>query len=655
MRMGGCVAISAGIDPPRAPLLDAAELLALVDNDSELAQRVTDEAGLLRPVVEVVLGRSRAAGTVDDAALGVLTNLHLSEREIDFFAAMTLPVALTHSLAVELWPDNDFPDLLAGMISNGLILADDDDVTVIGRIPAALRRVTRQECLRRHPETYEHNMQRIREAMKKTEQPPATRLQQAFEDEDIAGMIEVLRPNLYSLTSEVPSLMYRALGALPTEVQTTHPDLMFCRAFLAVQAKVPVTNADSTVVSELEEFTRSPSRELRVLSSILVLRLQQSFAESDRVAEPLRTSTTAISRLHAGLSALLAGRYATAARDFEAARQIATCAGDRMLCRDAESKLAVTRVLMGDLVAADRHLRRLRTLPEPTGRIREMVRCGEYTAALFIAAERLDRDEVERLIGLTQAPAYWHDELWPFLLLAYRRAAQVLGVPSLLTAILEEIRPLLPAADEMPAQIVMICQIETMISARHLGAAHALAGRLIAPDALIALPTRARLALYAGEFHEAADLSAKILAFDLLGPLARAEAMTLAACAAWYTGRSAEAQSMLREAAAIADLQGGRRSLAVVPGNLMAPLYAACEMAAPNSLIPDARPRPKLPPTLLHLVHLMAQGRPNSEIAKELHVSTNTVKSNVQRLYRALDVHNREELLTVAAERGLLR
>lgn len=113
MRMGGCVAISAGIDPPRAPLLDAAELLALVDNDSELAQRVTDEAGLLRPVVEVVLGRSRAAGTVDDAALGVLTNLHLSEREIDFFAAMTLPVALT-----TVWPSNSGPRIHMRPMSN---------------------------------------------------------------------------------------------------------------------------------------------------------------------------------------------------------------------------------------------------------------------------------------------------------------------------------------------------------------------------------------------------------------------------------------------------------------------------------------------------------------------------------------------------------
>ncbi|MCD7101595.1 LuxR C-terminal-related transcriptional regulator [Pseudoclavibacter sp. 13-3] len=646
---------SASTDSTRAPLIDAAELLALVDNDADLAKRVTHEAGRLQPVVDVMLGRGRAVGNVDDAALGVLTNLHLSEREVDFFSAMALPVALTHSLAVELWPDSDFSDLLDGMMANGLISRADDDVTVIGRVPEALRRVVRQECRRRRPDTYRQNMQRVREAMKKTEQPPAARLQQAFEDQDVTSMIEVLRPNLYSLTSEVPHLMHRALRALPPEVQTSHPDLMFCRAFLAAQAKVPVTDSTKVGALELEECTRSPSRELRLLSSILILRLRQSYAESDRAAEPLRTSTIAVSRLHTGLSALLAGRYATAARDFEATLQIATRDGDRMLCRDAESKLAVTRVLMGDIVAADRHLRHLRTLPKPTGRIREMVCCGEYTAALFIAAERLDRAEAERLIGLTQAAAYWHDELWPFLLLAYRRAVQVLGVPSLLTAILEEIRPMVPAADEMPAQIVTICQVETMISARHLGAAHTLAGRLSTLATPIALPTRARLALYAGDFLGASDLSGKALSFDSLGPLARAEAMTLAACAAWHTGRSAEAQSMLREAAAIADLQGGRRSLAVVPGNLMAPLYAACEIAAPHSLVPDVLPRPKLPPTLLHLVQLISQGRSNSEIANELHVSTNTVKSNIQRLYRALDVHNRKELLAVAAERGLLR
>ncbi|RIK36304.1 MAG: transcriptional regulator [Chloroflexi bacterium] len=54
------------------------------------------------------------------------------------------------------------------------------------------------------------------------------------------------------------------------------------------------------------------------------------------------------------------------------------------------------------------------------------------------------------------------------------------------------------------------------------------------------------------------------------------------------------------------------------------------------------------------VLRLLAAGRANPEIAQELVVSVNTVKTQVQSIYRKLDVHSREEAGDVARHLGLI-
>jgi LuxR family maltose regulon positive regulatory protein len=56
----------------------------------------------------------------------------------------------------------------------------------------------------------------------------------------------------------------------------------------------------------------------------------------------------------------------------------------------------------------------------------------------------------------------------------------------------------------------------------------------------------------------------------------------------------------------------------------------------------------------LEVLHLMAQGLSNPEIAKRLFLSTNTLKAHAQNIYIKLDVHNRMEAVNKARELGLL-
>ena len=57
----------------------------------------------------------------------------------------------------------------------------------------------------------------------------------------------------------------------------------------------------------------------------------------------------------------------------------------------------------------------------------------------------------------------------------------------------------------------------------------------------------------------------------------------------------------------------------------------------------------------LEVLTLLASGRTNAEIAKDLFVALGTVKSHVNNIYRKLDARNRAEAVTQARELNLLR
>jgi LuxR family maltose regulon positive regulatory protein len=57
----------------------------------------------------------------------------------------------------------------------------------------------------------------------------------------------------------------------------------------------------------------------------------------------------------------------------------------------------------------------------------------------------------------------------------------------------------------------------------------------------------------------------------------------------------------------------------------------------------------------LEVLHLMALGRTNQEIAQQLIVARGTVKAHTANIYRKLDVANRTEAVARARQLGILR
>jgi PAS domain S-box-containing protein len=63
-----------------------------------------------------------------------------------------------------------------------------------------------------------------------------------------------------------------------------------------------------------------------------------------------------------------------------------------------------------------------------------------------------------------------------------------------------------------------------------------------------------------------------------------------------------------------------------------------------------ATPHPHLTPRQVEVLHLLEQGRSTKQIAAELHLTTETVRNHIRRLFRALGVNSRLE--AVAAVRA---
>ncbi len=87
-------------------------------------------------------------------------------------------------------------------------------------------------------------------------------------------------------------------------------------------------------------------------------------------------------------------------------------------------------------------------------------------------------------------------------------------------------------------------------------------------------------------------------------------------------------------------------------GSLLTPIVAARLLRNIESPMPEAPTA--LTPRELDVLRLLARGRQNKEIARELGISLRTVKFHVASLLQKLGVGNRTEAVTAAARRGLI-
>lgn len=79
------------------------------------------------------------------------------------------------------------------------------------------------------------------------------------------------------------------------------------------------------------------------------------------------------------------------------------------------------------------------------------------------------------------------------------------------------------------------------------------------------------------------------------------------------------------------------------------PRAQGAQVSSPAALLPEP-----LSSHELRVLRLLVPGHSTAEIARELVVSVNTVRTHVQNIYRKLDTHNRAETIEVARQLHLI-
>ena len=89
-------------------------------------------------------------------------------------------------------------------------------------------------------------------------------------------------------------------------------------------------------------------------------------------------------------------------------------------------------------------------------------------------------------------------------------------------------------------------------------------------------------------------------------------------------------------------------------GSLIQPVVAARLLRQVTNSATETNPREALTDRELEVLHLLAKGRQNKEIASELMISERTVKFHVSAILSKLGVGNRTEAVARAAQMGLV-
>lgn len=87
-------------------------------------------------------------------------------------------------------------------------------------------------------------------------------------------------------------------------------------------------------------------------------------------------------------------------------------------------------------------------------------------------------------------------------------------------------------------------------------------------------------------------------------------------------------------------------------GSLLEPIIASKLLRQVSHKEPQG---PALTPRELEVLHLLVRGKQNKEIAHDLTISERTVKFHVTALLQKLGAGNRTEVVTIAAQRGLVQ
>jgi LuxR family maltose regulon positive regulatory protein len=187
--------------------------------------------------------------------------------------------------------------------------------------------------------------------------------------------------------------------------------------------------------------------------------------------------------------------------------------------------------------------------------------------------------------------------------------------------------------------------------------------------------TTARALMILGEAEEARRFLRRLekLAEDFGRVIDKAEAMTLLAILEWHRGSKSKAAAVLEEAVASVARYRYVRVFADEGKSILPALYALQENVVSAVLMDEIRAAaakraqkragvtaafpastPRLTKREAQMLRYLADGWERGAMASDSHLSLNTIKFHIKRLYRKLDAHSTADAVNKSREIGLI-
>ncbi|MFV0285717.1 MAG: LuxR C-terminal-related transcriptional regulator [Demequina sp.] len=425
------------------------------------------------------------------------------------------------------------------------------------------------------------------------------------------------------------------------------------------------------------ERAEAPMRALTWAAESLALRVMGNFDDAARAADRALSLLPEMSvedagsiagslgsiRLQCGKSLLFASRWLDAEQCFEAA--LADRSATRSVWWHAQAFLAGTLAVRGEVLSAQVVALAVEADPGVDGWPLDTASAFYRVARAAAALEDADADAALEHLAAVQ-PLFASTEVWA-LLAAMEGTARLMAGQSLDGA--ARIASLLDVPRPAPvAHLALLDSVRSLqlLVAGHVRAAEEAATRTTA-DHPIAVIARARVLLAQGRADAALSL-VMTLGATPLGPRAGAEWALLMAAGLAAAGRGPEAAAHAVAASVRMRDRGLRMPfLALSPADrtriaelvqqhagdpdLVAWVTALGSMPA---FVPDRGQSVVLSPREQDVLDALAAEASATQIAADLFVSANTVKTQLRSIYRKLGASTRAEALVRAGELGLI-
>ncbi|MBK0420124.1 hypothetical protein JD276_13890 [Leucobacter sp. CSA1] len=501
---------------------------------------------------------------------------------------------------------------------------------------------------------------------------------------DFVNAEHTLTRHFSALVGPEPGLL-TALRLLPTEAVKPHPVIIGAR--LLLESTDPTTSPESLDhwYELLREATRrqlsSDEETVRIAALALLTaaeRMRGAGAESLRLARDLEQRLgdefdlqrnavrSSLPLVHAviALSGAVNGDLELARRNYTRVIRLGEAWNDPSEQIRGWNGLALTEVLAGDILAAERHLARADALGVESGRSAPHLSGLNGTAArAHIAHERQD-DRMLRELTQRSDALVGRMEMWPLITLAEAEMVRVeQGEQPALQLIRRRIGQNERGMRAVPYLRYALAAYAASLTVflGDLASAERQLERLPPshPDVVVAW---ARLRLFAGDSGEARLLAAEV-GTKTPTPRAAADALFIEAIADWQLGLEDDAFHALRAAAGRMSALGGRSYLTAVPYAALHELALAAREAGIVDVVDVVERVPeaercvqfeRLSPAELRTLEAIGAGITLEQAAERLFLSQNTVKFHLRSIYRKLRVSGREEAIWRGVRMGII-